>query len=211
MGLFDRNGYAIADLGLTASACDSIAAALPVPPAGRGGVRNLLSAPIVQRLLEDERFTRAIREFVDEPLTAVKATLFDKTANANWRVQWHQDRVVAVRERHVLPGFERWSVKDGVPHAEPPASVLQTMLAVRVHLDDSGPENGPLKVIPGTHRRGKLSDAEIADIVAHSHQIELALPQGAILLMRPLLLHASSPAVSATHRRVLHIELAPES
>ena len=207
---FDRKGYAIADLVLTASACEKIADALPAPDIGRGGVRNLLSAPIVQRLLAEPRFAAAVQELVDGPLVAVKATLFDKTPAANWRVQWHQDRVVAVRERRDLPEFGPWSVKDGVPHVEPPARVLERMVAARVHLDDCGPDNGPLRVIPGSHRRGKLSADELRDAAQRESSVELALPQGAILLMRPLLVHASSPSSSANHRRVLHIELAPE-
>jgi ectoine hydroxylase-related dioxygenase (phytanoyl-CoA dioxygenase family) len=84
------------------------------------------------------------------------------------------------------------------------------MVAVRIHLDDSGSDNGPLRVIPGSHREGKLGEDQIAHLVATRPQVELSVPQGSILLMRPLLLHASSPAVHAAHRRVLHVELAPD-
>lgn len=206
---FDRRGYAIAELVLTASACDTVANALPPADDRRGGVRNLLATPIVRRLVTDARFGAAIREFIDGPVAAVKATLFDKTPAANWRVQWHQDRIVAVAERRDVPEFGPWTIKDGVPHVEPPARVLERMAAVRIHLDDCGPDNAPLRVIASTHRRGKLTAERIAEIVASESQIGLAVPQGAILVMRPLLLHASSPAARARHRRVLHIELAP--
>ncbi|HEX6084407.1 MAG TPA: phytanoyl-CoA dioxygenase family protein [Thermoanaerobaculia bacterium] len=210
MPSLERDGYVITELVLTASACDTVARELPSAEGRRGGVRNVLTAPVVQRLLGDPRFIGEIGRFVDLPLVAVKATLFDKTPQSNWRVQWHQDRVIAVHERIDVAGFDHWSVKDGVPHVEPPASILERMVAVRIHLDDSGADNGPLRVIPGSHRQGKLGEDQIRDLVAARPQVGLTVPQGSILLMRPLLLHASSQALHAGHRRVLHVELAPD-
>jgi ectoine hydroxylase-related dioxygenase (phytanoyl-CoA dioxygenase family) len=209
MARFDRDGYAIADLVLTASACDRISRELPEIEARHGGVRDLLHTAIVVRLVQSPELTRAVREFVDPPLVAVKATVFDKTPQSNWRVQWHQDRMIAVRAQAEVPGYGPWSIKKGVPHVEPPPAVLERMVALRIHLDECGPDNAPLRVIPGSHRNGKLSDDQISATVDAGSQAALTVPKGAILLMRPLLLHASSPSVSAEHRRVLHIELAP--
>ncbi|HKO55695.1 MAG TPA: phytanoyl-CoA dioxygenase family protein [Thermoanaerobaculia bacterium] len=206
----EGDGYALADMVLAAAQCEHIAASLPpVLGAGRGGVRNLITHPTVVRLLLHERFGKYLWSVIGRDLVAVKATLFDKTPAANWRVQWHQDRAVAVKERLNIAGYGPWSTKAGCPHVEPPAEVLAQMLAVRVHLDECGAENGPVRVIPGSHRSGKLSEAEIARLVAGSAATELYVPRGAMLLMRPLLVHSSSPAVAPEHRRVLHIELAP--
>lgn len=196
---FERDGYAVGELVLTTGSCERIAAALP--DAAGAGVRNLLDDETVVRLVRDARFARAVAELVDLPLAAVKATLFDKTPHANWRVQWHQDRMVAVKS-----GDRR---KDGVPHVHPGRAVLERMVAVRIHLDDCGPDNGPLRVIPGSHRLGILADEELAAVVARGPQSIVTVPRGAMLFMRPLLVHASSPAETASHRRVLHIELAP--
>lgn len=209
MARFDRDGYAIADLVLSDSACERIIDEFPEISAGRGGVRDLIQSETVARVIQSPQLVRAIGEVADGPFVAVKATLFDKTAGSNWRVQWHQDRVIAVRERLDVDGYGPWSVKNGVVHVEPPANILERMLAVRVQLDDCGPDNGPLRVIPRSHEQGKLSSDEIARVVATSAQVQLAVPRGSILFMRPLLVHASSPAVRAEHRRVLHIELAP--
>ncbi len=203
MTRFHRDGYVLADLVLTASACAKIIDELPAVDAQRGGVRGLMNARTVRRIVQSREFTRAIYEHVDKPLVAVKATLFDKTPASNWRVQWHQDRAIAVRERMELDEYGPWSIKDGIPHVDAPVAVLEQMLAARIHLDDCGSANGPLRVIPGSHRRGKLTDIDA------QHYVELAVPQGAILLMRPLLLHASPAAIESAHRRVLHIELAP--
>jgi ectoine hydroxylase-related dioxygenase (phytanoyl-CoA dioxygenase family) len=205
----DGAGYALADIVLADHQCEHIAASLPGVAAGRGGVRNLIGHPTVTRLLHHERLGGYLWSVIGRDLVAVKATLFDKTHEANWRVQWHQDRAIAVKERLDVPGYGPWSTKSGSLHVEPPAEVLAQMLAIRVHLDLCGEENGPLRVVPGSHRSGKLAERELAEVVAGTSMVELYLPQGAILLMRPLLVHSSSPARATAHRRVLHVEFAP--
>ena len=91
----------------------------------------------------------------------VRAILFDKTPSANWKVVWHQDLTIAVRERGVVSGFGPWSEKEGVVHVQPPIELLERMLAVRVHLDDCGADNGPVRVLPASHRVGRLSGEAI--------------------------------------------------
>ena len=205
----DGAGYALADLVLAAHQCEHLARSLPAVSGGRGGVRNLIIHPTVIRLLVHEAFGRYLWSVIGRELVAVKATMFDKTATTSWRAQWHQDLAIAVRERMDVPGYGPWSVNAGSLHVEPPAEVLAQMLAVRIHLDPCGSENGPLRVIPGSHASGKLVASALAEVVATNDMIELDVPQGAILLMRPLLVHSSSPARHAQHRRVLHIEFAP--
>lgn len=205
----EASGFTIAELVLSDSQCEHIAASLPGVAGGRGGVRNLIDHPTVVQLLLHERFGQYLWSVVGRELVAVKATLFDKTPEANWRVQWHQDRVIAVKERIEAPGYGPWTKKAGSLHVEAPAAVLAQMLAVRIHLDECGPDNGPLRVIPGSHHRGKLGERQLAAAVAAGAMTELYVPQGAILLMRPLLVHSSTPARATEHRRVLHIELAP--
>lgn len=203
------HGFAVADIRLTDEQCDHLAAAIPAMTTGHGGVRGLIQHPAVVQLLLHKQFGNYLWSVVGRDLVAVKATLFDKTAALNWRVQWHQDRVVAIRERMQIPGYGPWSVKAGVVHAEPPAAVLQQMLAVRIYLDHSDAENGPLRVVPGSHVWGKLSDEDLQDRASDSKSIEVHVPKGGMLLMRPLLIHSSSASQTAEHRRVLHVELAP--
>jgi Phytanoyl-CoA dioxygenase (PhyH) len=206
----DADGYALADIVLSAQQCEHIASSLPgLIAAGRGGIRNLIAHPTVRRLLSHERLGIYLWSVVGRELVAVKATLFDKTAEANWRVQWHQDRAIAVKERMQVAGYGPWSTKAGMVHVEPPAEVLAQMLSIRIHLDECGADNGPMRVIPGSHDAGKLRDDELSRVVEDGSTVELYAPQGAMLLMRPLLVHASSAARSPVHRRVLHIELAP--
>ena len=205
----DGAGYALADITLADHQCEHLARSLPAVSGGRGGVRNLIIHPTVIQLLGHEAFGRYLWSVIGRQLVAVKATMFDNTPAANPRLQWHQDRAIAVRERMDVPGYGPWSMKAGSLHVEPPAQVLAQMLAVRIHLDPGGSGTGPLRVIPGSHLSGKLVASALAEVVDLNDMIEPDVPQGTIMLMRPLLVHASSPAHPANHRRVLHIEFAP--
>lgn len=136
----------------------------------------------------------------------VRATLFDKTADANWLVPWHQDLTICVGARIEVPGYGPWTKKAGVWHVQPPASVLERMLSVRIHLDDCSERNGALRVIPGTHQFGRLTAVQIAERQRMSGSITCVVDRGGVVLMRPLLLHASSAGSAASHRRVIHID-----
>ena len=177
----------------------------------RGGVRNLFALAPSARELATSAEVRSVAEAVLGPgCFAVRAILFDKTPGANWRVTWHQDLTIAVREFQRVPGFGPWSEKAGVPHVQPPVEILERILTVRVHLDDCGPRNGPVRVLSGSHRVGRLSPSGI-DAWRHGAQaVECVAERGAILAMRPLILHASSPATAPEHRRVVHLEFAAE-
>ena len=206
----EGKGYAVADIVLAEHQCQHIAASLPGVVGGRGGVRNLIGHPTVVQLLQHERFGAYLWSIVGRDLVAVKATLFDKSAQSNWRAQWHQDRAIHVRERMDVAGYGPWSMKAGALHVDAPAEVLAQMLAVRIHLDACDADNGPLRVIPGSHLGGKLDDVGLEKAGESAALVEIHVPQGAIVLMRPLLVHASAQAARGPgHRRVLHIEFAP--
>jgi ectoine hydroxylase-related dioxygenase (phytanoyl-CoA dioxygenase family) len=107
-----------------------------------------------------------------------------------------------------VPGWGPWSVKAGISYAHALARALSRVVALRVHFDDSRSDNGPLRVIPGTHRLGVLSDADIDQVVQCTSPVDCLAAAGGIVAMRPLILHASSKAETARPRRVLHIESA---
>ncbi len=142
-------------------------------------------------------------------LVAIKATLFDKMSESDGRARWHQDRLIAVRERMNVAGYGPWSTKVGVVHVEPPTSVLKQMLGAWISLDDGGPDYGPLRVLPGSHEWGKLTDEDLQHRVATEAPVHPHLAKGALLFTRPLLVHSSLPSGVTGHRRVLHIEFAP--
>ncbi|ACS93527.1 conserved hypothetical protein [Teredinibacter turnerae T7901] len=121
-------------------------------------------------------------------------------------VSWHQDKTVAVTKKFNDPGWGPWSLKDGVQHVQPPIDVLQQMITIRIHLDASTASNGCLKVMPGSHKEGVMSQGFI-DQYSKSHcETVCSAPEGSALVMRPHLLHASSKASNPGQRRVLHME-----
>ncbi len=91
----------------------------------------------------------------------VRAILFDKTAERHWALCWHQDRTIVVRERIDAPGFGPWTVKSGLIQAEPPFKTLERMVKVRVHPDPVDASNAPLRIVPGSHRLGRLPEGEV--------------------------------------------------
>ena len=150
-----RDGWAVTPPLVPQLEVDARVAALePRATDGRGGARNLFDAAPAVRALATSPAVRSVAEAVLGPgCFAVRALLFDKTPDANWKVVWHQDLTIAVRERRDgVPRYGPWSEKEGVPHVQPPAALLDRMLAVRVHLDDCGTDNGPVRVLPASHR-----------------------------------------------------------
>ncbi|MBI3272289.1 MAG: phytanoyl-CoA dioxygenase family protein [Planctomycetes bacterium] len=212
---FLEPGFRLCDVALDRATVEALVAALPPtatqsPEGGRrAGARSLLQRCAAVRELARHPSVRAVAEgALGAHCFAVRGLLFDKSPAANWRVAWHQDLAIALQERRAAPGFSGWSEKDGIPHAIPPVAVLERMLAVRVHLDDCGPENGPLLVIPGSHVSGILRRDEIDSLRARGPVVECIVAQGGLLAFRPLLLHASAPATRPSRRRVVHLEFA---
>jgi hypothetical protein len=174
----------------------------------RAGIRHVLRHPRVATLARDPRLAGIARSVLGSGAVPFRATLLDKSPQANWLVVWHQDTALPLRRRLDISGWGSWSEKDGVIYAHAPASALKGVLALRVHLDESSLLNGPLRVLPGTHIDGVLSDDEIQRFALEIAPIDCVVPEGGVLAMRPLLIHASSKSTSEDPRRVLHIEYA---
>ncbi|HET9365657.1 MAG TPA: phytanoyl-CoA dioxygenase family protein [Candidatus Angelobacter sp.] len=174
----------------------------------RAGIRHLLKHPAVSQIANDPRMLELSQSVLGHNAFPFRATLFDKSSEANWLITWHQDTALPLREKHEIPGWGPWSVKEGVTYAHAPASVLEKVVALRLHLDDSTDQNGPLRVIPGTHSNGVLHDSEVESIVAKSEPVTCTVAKGGVVVMRPLVIHASSKSQSDVPRRVLHIEYA---
>jgi ectoine hydroxylase-related dioxygenase (phytanoyl-CoA dioxygenase family) len=217
----DRDGFALCKAALDNAQIEGLLRALSEETDDsdsgarrKGGAlyarRNLLDVAAVRELARSERVRELVTPILGEGCFAVRGILFDKTPEANWKVVWHQDLSIAVQEKRDAPGFGPWSEKAGVTHVQPPIEILERMLAVRLHLDACDETNGPLRVLAGSHRRGRLDAAQISAAREATPETVCLAPRGGALLMRPLLLHASSPATVAAHRRVLHLEWAGE-
>ena len=215
----ERDGFAVIPGVLDTHTVAALIAAVSKTGDGAGSqrrgsvyaLRNLLEdVPEVAELADAPAVRALVTPILGPNCFPVRGILFDKTPEANWNVVWHQDLSIAVRERQEAEGFGPWSEKAGVVHVQPPAHILERMLTVRLHLDDCDETNGPLLVLPGSHRGGRLSAPEIQRQRTRTSGVACPVPSGGALLMRPLLLHASSASQSPRHRRVIHLEFAAE-
>ena len=202
----EQHGFAVIPRVIDADEQRGLLAAIgSVTGAGR---RGLLALPAIAEFARLPRLLALVRPHLPADPFAVRAVYFDKSPGTKWLVPWHQDLSLAVRGRAEVPGFGPWSMKDGIPHVQPPVELLQQMLTMRLHLDSADASNGALRVLPGSHRLGRLSAERIQQLRSELPDIVCSVSAGDALLMRPLLLHASSRSTSARHRRVLHIEYA---
>jgi Phytanoyl-CoA dioxygenase (PhyH) len=201
-----QHGFAIVPKVLTADEVTGLIEALGL--ISGAGQRGLLTDPVVSHFAHSPKILDLLRPNLPAEPRPVRAIYFNKTADANWLVAWHQDLTIAVEERKKVAGFTGWSVKDGIPHVQPPINLLKNMLTVRLHLDDCDETNGALRVLGGTHRLGRLSPDEIQELRAMKTEYLCSVSAGDVLLMRPLLLHASGKSKGIRQRRILHIEYA---
>jgi hypothetical protein len=177
-------------------------------PRSRAGLRHAMRFGPVRDLARSSELQELACGVLGPRAFPFRATLFDKSPVANWFVAWHQDTALPLRLRIDVPGWSSWSKKEGVTYAHAPAGVLSQVVALRVHLDDSSQDNGPLRILPGTHTLGLLSDNRIRELAQQLLAVECIVPKGGVVAMRPLLVHSSSKTHSGSARRVLHIEYA---
>ncbi|MBG8553789.1 phytanoyl-CoA dioxygenase family protein [Hymenobacter guriensis] len=169
-------------------------------------IRNLLGElPQLQELLLTPRLRSLLAAlFPGRTPQLVKAIYFDKPAGSNWLVAWHQDVMIAVDQRLDLPGYGPWSTKNGETTVLPPREILESIITLRLHLDDCDVTNGALRVVPGSHRHGVIPNDQHPAFT--SWAIHCDVPAGGVMLMQPLTLHASNRSTSPRPRRVIHLE-----
>ncbi len=178
------------------------------PPRGKAGIRHVVNHPTVKVVAQNPRLLEMAQAVLGSAAFPFRATLFDKTPEGNRLLSWHQDTALPVQEQTEAAGWGGWREKEVVLYAQAPASVLEQVLALRLHLDDCSEQNGPLRVIPGTHGLGILSEAEIERHATYDNPVECLAARGGVVAMRPLVVHASSRSRSQAPVRVLHIEYA---
>ena len=178
------------------------------PRRSRAGIRHALSLSPVAAVARGPQMIELARQVLGSEAFPFRATLFDKSPASNWLVVWHQDTALPLRQRIELPGWGPWSIKDGITYAHAPAIALSQVLALRVSCDDSTLVNGPLRVLPGTHTLGVLSDDSLHKLSTRIAPVDCVVPKGGVVAMHPLVVHASSNSQTEMPRRVLHVEYA---
>jgi len=96
---------------------------------------------------------------------------------ANWFVAWHKDLAISGEKKIELPGFGHWTIKQDQYAVQPPVSILD---------------------LKGVYKRVTEESANEEEICR--------VKAGSILIMRPLLQHASNRTTSGRRRRIIHIE-----
>jgi hypothetical protein len=204
----ERGGARLFRAAMGAEALEAIEAALSNQPPDQAGVR-LFGVPGLGNLLDGGGLLGSIAasEMKGSP-RPVRAILFDKTPSANWALAWHQDRVVAVRERIDVAGFGPWTRKHGALHVAPPFEVLSNMTTLRLHLDAVRETNAPLLVALGSHRYGRIDEHAVPGLVQQCPVVSCLADRGDVWLYATPVLHASEAVREPGHRRVLQVDYA---
>lgn len=205
-----QDGFAVLDRVIEPGRVDELLqeiAGIDNVASHRAGIRNLLNlVPLIRLLANSDPFHSIVRSVLGDEARVVRGIYFDKHKDANWKVLWHQDLTIAVRARIDVDGYGPWSIKAGIQHVQPPVSILQNMLTLRLHLDDTDETNGALRVLPRSHLQGRLSASEIEALKQNRPIVVCAVKKGGLMAMKPLLVHSSNSATVPRHRRVLHLE-----
>jgi ectoine hydroxylase-related dioxygenase (phytanoyl-CoA dioxygenase family) len=203
-------GHCITEDVLSHKECDALVLALSQHAGrrGRAGTRHLMANPVIAALASDPRLLRIAGLALNGLAIPYRATLFEKKERANWLVVWHQDTALPIELPFESKEWGPWSKKAGTHYAHAPAWALNRIVALRVHLDASTAENGPLRLIPESHLEGVLTDEQVLRAARERKSVECKVGRGGVLAMRPLLIHSSSKGRAAAPRRVLHIEYA---
>ena len=203
------NGFVIVPDLLAAQECTHFADRAKRGVSGSGGTRSLLGQDWCRSLAAHLHQHVLLAPLLRPDFLAVQCTYFEKSASHNWLVAVHQDLSIPVARRIEHPALSGWSEKEGGLFVQAPAELLAQMLAVRLHLDDCTKNDGPLRVIPGSHLMGKISAEAASAIRLSSTEFVCSAARGSVMVMRPLLLHASSKSTGVSMRKVLHFLFGP--
>jgi len=205
---YSRDGAQLHAAALDRVTVQDLIAALSDQPAYHAGTRLFgvgAIRPFVQR---EGPVGMLAASILGDACHPVRAILFDKTPHTNWALGWHQDRVIAVETRVDVEGFGPWTRKHGALHVAPPFSVLAQMATIRVHLDDVPTTNAPLLIAPGSHRLGRIAEADVQTTVRRCGVSTCLAMAGDAWLYATPILHASEAASVPCRRRVLQVDYA---
>ncbi|THU04552.1 phytanoyl-CoA dioxygenase family protein [Lampropedia puyangensis] len=206
---FQTNGYHIQEAVLCGKAIAALQPDLANTPTEGAGTRNLLQEVWCQQLAQDLMSSPEMAALMPQGYMAIQCTYFEKSPERNWLVALHQDLSIPIRKWVKHPQLHSWSRKENSLFLQPPRSILEQLIAVRIHIDTCGLNDGPLKVVPGTHLQGILTEEQAIALRTRTGEVVCVTNPGDALVMKPLLLHASSKAKGHSRRRVLHFLYGP--
>jgi ectoine hydroxylase-related dioxygenase (phytanoyl-CoA dioxygenase family) len=205
--MFADDGYLIVSGLVSTEVCRELIHASETLFSSGAGTRGWLARPEIASLARVIATDPRIAAHLPEDAVAIQCTFFRKDAGTNWFVPWHQDTAMPCRYGVGDINASRWSVKEGEDFVECPADVLESLVAVRLALDDNSIENGPLRVRPGSHSLGVLTEADIESV--QTAPVDCCVAAGGAVLIKPLLIHSSRRSHTSQPRRVLHFLFGP--
>jgi hypothetical protein len=204
----ERDGACHVEAAFDPAALAAIEAALAPHPPSRPGARLGPAAGLAALLAPAHAIAFSLLGAAARP---VRALLLDKGEASNWSLGWHQDRTVALRRHLDAPGFTGWTVKSGIPHAVPPVALLERMLTLRIHVDPAGPGNGPLRIVPGSHRLGRIAECDVEAVAARLGAFTCLAEAGDVWVYAAPILHASDRASAGGRRRVQQLSYSADA
>ena len=186
-------------------------ALLETLPSDQAGIRINAMPALQPYLAPDGPIGVIASQCLGRSAMAVRTILFDKTAETNWSLAWHQDRTICVQERVEVEGFGPWSIKAGQHHVAPPFDLLSRMVTLRVHLDDVPATNAPLLIALGSHKLGQVPANKADAIAARCGTVTCLASAGDVWAYATPILHASEAAKLPLRRRVLQIDYSADS
>lgn len=205
---WEEQGFAAVPQVLTPRTCEAICRRVRTSSLS-GGSRNLLTRPWCEALVARLRRHSGVGVLLPAGHVAIQCTYFEKSVARNWAVHPHQDLSVPVADRVDGAGLTGWSRKEGALYVQPPVELLARLIAVRVHLDPCTVSDGPIRLVPGSHRWGRLPESDVRGVRCAADEIVCTAQAGEALVMRPLLMHSSPKSQGTGRRRVLHLVFAP--
>lgn len=175
------------------------------------GVREfLVDHPEIAEKVFTERLIEIIKAISPDCNKSIKSIYFDKPPNANWIVNWHQDLTINLQSKKEVEGFKNWRVNKERTVVQPNREILDSIFTIRIHLDDCTKENGALRIIEESHKKGVIEIKEWSENKSGIERV-CEVKKGGILIMKPLTLHASRRTENHKNRRVIHIEFTDQS
>ncbi|MBS1509256.1 MAG: phytanoyl-CoA dioxygenase family protein [Bacteroidetes bacterium] len=166
-------------------------------------IRQLLKEiPALQQKVFNDKMRQLITTVMGKEYFVSKSIYFDKPAASNWFVSYHQDLTISVDKKIETEHYGPWTKKQNQFSVQPPQHILEDNFTIRIHLDDTGFNNGALRVIPGSHQNGICR----AENINRTSEKICDVPAGGVMIMKPLLFHSSAKTVNNKPRRVIHIE-----
>jgi ectoine hydroxylase-related dioxygenase (phytanoyl-CoA dioxygenase family) len=206
---FQKKGFEIKTNFISIDKCKYLISEIEqkINSASNYGIRNIdKKVNAIASVAGSKYLLNSATSYLNGNAFLVRAIYFNKTLNTNWSITWHQDKSIAVNKKIDLSGYKAWTLKDKINCVQPPLTVLEDMVTFRIHLDAAHRANGCLKVIPGTHQFGILSQPEINRIKNIYPMVSCEVDAGDVVVMRPHILHSSEKSSVSNNRRVIHLE-----